>query len=92
MQFRSFFPIMGRKFGVMNVALNYVNQYRSNSSLSRHENSITGTIHHDPNKVLMLVVKLEDGSRNDGNGPRLYDLFPTINGEKRTDLFIRRTK
>jgi len=81
-----------RKFGVMNVAFNYVNQYKSNSSLSRHKNSITGTLNHNPNEVLMLVVKLEDGSRIDGNGPKLYELFPTINGEKRTDLLVGITK
>jgi len=81
-----------RRVGIFNVAANYVNSYRSDSSQSRQKNSITGTIPWNPNDVEMLVVKLEDGSRFDGSGPRLYELIPVVNGEKRPDLLVGITK
>jgi len=79
-----------RTFGVFNVAANYVNTYKSDSSQSRAKNSITGTI---PNEnmipeLLQLVVKLEDGSRMDGGGPRVYDITPIVNGVERPELLI----
>ncbi|MBT4483511.1 MAG: hypothetical protein HOC71_07520 [Candidatus Latescibacteria bacterium] len=77
-----------RKLGVFNVSANYVNTYRSDSAQSRQSNSITGSIHYDPQDVLMLVVKVEDGSRFDGNGPRLYDIYPVIDGKKRPELLV----
>lgn len=36
-----------RKFGIFNVAANYVNTYKTDSAQSRAKNSITGTIAHD---------------------------------------------
>jgi len=81
-----------RTFGIFNVAANYVNTYRSDTSQSRAKNSITGTISWNPNDVLMLVVKLEDGSRFDAGGPQLFELYPIINGVKRPDLLVGITK
>jgi len=81
-----------RKFGIFNVAANYVNTYKSDSSQSRAKNSITGTIPWKPSRPLMLVVKLEDGSRFDGGGPRLYEIYPVVNGVKRPDLLVGITR
>jgi len=77
-----------RQFGIFNVAANYVNTYKSDSSQSRSSNSITGTIPHNPSDVKMLIVKVEDGSRLDGGGPHIYDLYPVINGKKRPELLV----
>ncbi len=81
-----------RQFGVFNIAANYVNTYRSDSSQSRASNSITGTIPYNPAAPEILVVKLEDGSRIDRGGPRMYDLYPVVNGKKRPDLLVGITK
>ena len=77
-----------RRLGIFNIAANYVNTYKSDSSQSRSSNSITGTVPSNPSKTLMVVVKLEDGSRFDGSGPRLYDIFPVVNGVKRPDALV----
>jgi hypothetical protein len=77
-----------RQMGVLKLAANYVNTYRGNSSLSRNQNSITGTMSHKPDKPLMIVVKLEDASRFDGNGPMIYDIYPVINGTKMPELLV----
>lgn len=87
-----------KKFGIFNVAANYVNQYKADSTQPRHfsnktiasdiRDSVTGQISYDPEKVLMLVVKLEDGSRWDGSGPRIYDLVPVIEGVERPELLV----
>ncbi|MCE5252353.1 hypothetical protein LLG96_19305 [bacterium] len=91
-----------RKFGIFNVAANYVNQYKTDSTQPRHfsnktiasdlRDSITGQISYDPEDVLMLVVKLEDGSRFDGNGPRIYSLTPVVDGVERPELLMGITK
>jgi len=83
-----------KKVGIFNIAANYVNAYKSDSSRSRSNNSITGTNPWNPNSILttgnnpMIVVKLEDGSRWDAGGPRLIDIYPTINGVVRKDLLV----
>ncbi len=79
-----------RKFGIFNVAANYVNTYKTDSSQSRGANSITGTIAHDYHlpKPQQLVVKVEDGSRFDAGGPKVYEIFPVVNGVKRPELMI----
>jgi len=83
-----------RSFGVFNVAANYVNTYKTDSAQSRSANSITGTISHDEHlaRPLQLVVKLEDGSRYDGGGPRIFDIYPIVNGEPKRELLIGVTK
>ena len=81
-----------RKMGLFNVSANYVNTYRSNSVLSRSQNSLTGTMLHPEalaaNPTLQLAVKVEDGSRFDGGGPRVYDIYPLVNGEVRREYFM----
>ena len=85
-----------RKLGIINVAANYINTYKSDSALSRSNNSFTGTLAGerwgDPymvlERTLQIVVKLEDGSRFDGGGPRIYEIYPEINGVARKDLLI----
>ncbi|HDY89456.1 MAG TPA: hypothetical protein ENH82_15240, partial [bacterium] len=79
-----------RRLGFFNVAANYVNTYKTDSSQSRRANSITGTISHDEHlaKPLQLVVKIEDGSRFDGGGPKIFDIYPIVNGVKRPELLI----
>lgn len=85
-----------RRFGIFNIAANYVNQYRSDSSQSRQQNSITGTLPWyagmspaaGGEQVRYMVVQVEDGTRFDGGGPRIYDMYPNINGEKRRDLLV----
>jgi len=81
-----------RQVGIFNVSANYVNTYRSNSAISRSNNSMTGTILHDEElskyEPLQFAVKIEDGSRYDGNGARIYDILPIINGVERRDLFV----
>jgi len=88
-----------RKFGVFNVAANYVNTYRSDSVQSRSNNSYTGTLPDEMvdgvpygasrlKRPLQLVVKVEDGSRFDGGGPKVYELFPEVNGVARRDLMV----
>jgi len=91
-----------RKFGVFNVAANYVNQYKTDSTQARHfsnktmmsdvRDSVTGTINYDPEEVLMLVVKLEDGSKFDGFGPRVYNLVPVVEGVERPELLMGITR
>jgi len=79
-----------RTFGIFNVAANYVNTYKSDSSQSRAKNSITGTVPNE-NMIpesLQFVVKLEDGSRMDGGGPRIYNIIPIVNGVERPELLI----
>ena len=83
-----------RQFGIFNIAANYVNQYRSDTSQSRQKNSITGTLPYyagstpaqGGEQVRYMVVQVEDGSRYDGGGPVIYDMYPVINGEKRPEL------
>jgi len=77
-----------RKFGIFNFAMNYVNQYRSDSSQSRQKNSITGTMPYNMPDVLYVVVKLEDESRKDAGGPRLYDLAPVLDGVRNDSLLV----
>ena len=87
-----------KKFGVFNVAANYVNQYKTDSTQARRfsnktissdiRDSVTGQISFDPEKVLMLVVKLEDGSRWDDGGPRIYDIVPIIEGVEHPELLV----
>lgn len=80
-----------RKFGLFNVAANYVNTYRTDSTQSRAKNSITGTIPNSDHylaKPLQLVVKYEDQSRYDGGGPRIYDIYPIVNGKERRELLV----
>ena len=78
--------------GLFNVSANYVNTYRSNSVLSRSENSLTGTMLHEEllenNPTLQIAVKVEDGSRYDAGGPRIYDIYPVVNGVERRELFM----
>jgi hypothetical protein len=85
-----------RTMGLFNMSANYVNTYRSNSSMSRSQNSMTGTLGNDDvnqdYRTLQLAVKVEDGSRYDGGGPRVYDIYPVINGKPRRDLFKGITK
>lgn len=81
-----------RQVGILNIAANYVNTYKSDSSISRNQNSITGTISHTPDVTSMLVVKLEDASRFDGNGPTLFELIPVINGQERPELLVGITR
>ena len=91
-----------RQVGIFNIAANYVNQYKTDSTQARHyanktivsdvRDSLTGQISYDPEPVLMLVVKLEDGSRYDGNGPRIYDLVPIVEGEEKPELLLGITK
>jgi len=79
-----------RKFGLFNVAANYVNTYRTDATQSRAKNSITGTIPESYDEYLarplQLVVKFEDQSRFDGGGPRVYDIYPIVNGKERREL------
>ncbi len=88
-----------RKLGVFNVSANYVNTYRSDTTQSRSNNSITGTLPDEMTdnvpygssrlpRPIQLVVKLEDGSSFDAGGPRLYDIFPEVNGVARRDLLV----
>ncbi len=51
---------------------------------------MTGTIAHEKRlpKPSQLVVKLEDGSRFDGGGPRIYDIYPIVNGVERRELLV----
>jgi len=98
-----------RQFGILNVAANYVNVYKSDSSQSRSysntsiisdlRDSVTGTMprpigeQYFPEKVKKLVVKIEDGSKFDSdNGPRIYDIYPIIEGQPRYDLLIGITR
>jgi len=83
-----------RNLGIFNIAANYVNTYTSDSAQSRAKNSITGTIAHDRMLLepLQLVVKLEDGSRFDGGGPRIYDILPVVNGVERPELLVGVTR
>ena len=79
-----------RRFGLFNVAANYVNTYKTDSAKSRRKNSITGTISNDHHlaQPLQLVVKIEDGSRFDGGGPKIYDIYPIVNGKPMNKLLI----
>jgi len=91
-----------RKLGLVNIAANYVNTYKSNSSLSRSQNSITGTIANGPvydnagnlvnaghiKEPKQIVVKIEDQSRYDGGGPRIYEIYPVVDGVPRPELLI----
>ena len=79
-----------RKLGVFNIAANYVNTYKTDSTQSRYNNSMTGTVAHEGRlpKPRQLVVKLEDGSRFDGGGPRIYDIYPIVNGEPMPKLLV----
>jgi len=91
-----------RSFGVFNVAANYVNQYKTDSTQPRNfanktigtdiRDSVTGQISYDPETVMMLVVKLEDGSRFDGNGPRIYNLVPVVEGVEKPELLMGITR
>ncbi|MBN1291919.1 MAG: hypothetical protein JXB48_08780 [Candidatus Latescibacteria bacterium] len=91
-----------RAFGIFNVAANYVNQYKTDSTQARHfsnkqiisdvRDSVTGQISFNPEPVLMLVVKLEDGSRHDGKGPRLLNLVPIIEGVEKPELLMGITR
>jgi len=87
---------MERQVGIFNVSANYVNTYRSNSAISRSNNSMTGTLLNDEKLVefrpLQFAVKVEDGSRYDAGGPRVYDIYPVINGKIRRDMFVAVTK
>lgn len=83
---------LDKQFGIFNIAANYVNTYRSDTSQSRAKNSITGTVPWNAANTNMLVVKLEDGSRFDGNGPKLFEIYPIVNGVKRPDLLVGITK
>lgn len=84
------------KFGILNVAANYVNMYKSASDQARHfsgssllsdiRDSMTGDVPTNPETVQYLVVKVEDGSRFDAGGPRIYDMQLLINGEPRKDM------
>lgn len=91
-----------RKLGVVNLSANYVNTYKSNSALSRSQNSITGTIANGPvyNSAgqeantghipvpLQIAVKIEDQSRYDQGGPRIYEIYPIVDGVPRPELLI----
>lgn len=85
-----------RNVGIFNVAANYVNTYKSDSSQSRAKNSITGTVPNEAylneTRPLQLVIKLEDGSRYDGGGPKIYEIYPIINGKVRKELLVGITK
>ncbi|MFC1512025.1 hypothetical protein ACFL5H_02375 [Candidatus Latescibacterota bacterium] len=85
-----------RRMGIFDVSANYVNTYRSNSAISRSNNSMTGTLLHEEKlkefRPVQFAVKVEDGSRYDGGGPRVYDIFPVINGKIRRDMFVGVTK
>lgn len=89
-----------RTFGVFNVAANYVNQYKTDSTQPRSftnkkivsdiRDSVTGQVSWNPETMhpTYMVVKLEDGSRHDEGGPRVYDIFPVISGQERRDLLV----
>lgn len=91
-----------RKIGLLNVAANYVNMYKSDSSNNRSfssnsivsdiRDSMTGDISHSPEEISLLVVKVEDGSQFDGNGPRIYDMYPVVEGVPRKDLLVGITR
>ncbi|MDP2982003.1 MAG: hypothetical protein Q8O92_01565 [Candidatus Latescibacter sp.] len=98
-----------RQFGIINVAANYVNTYKSDSTQGRTfsansifsdiRDSVTGNMprpiqaQYFPEQVSMLVVKVEDGSRFDNdNGPRLYDIYPVVEGQPRKDLLVGITR
>jgi hypothetical protein len=85
-----------RKFGILNVAANYVNTYKSASDQARHysgatmlsdiRDSMTGSVPTNPEEVQYLVVKVEDGSRFDAGGPRIYDMQMLVEGIPRKDM------
>lgn len=87
-----------RKFGILNVAANYVNMYKSNSQSSRSyrssslisdiRDSVTGELSPDPEEVSYLVVKVEDGSQFDAGGPRIFDMQMIVEGVLRKDLLV----
>ncbi len=91
-----------RQFGVLNVAANYVNQYKTDSAQARRfsgksifsdiRDSATGSIPSNPEEVQMLVVKVEDGSRFDAGGPRIYDIMAVVEGVPRKDLLVGITR
>ncbi|MFA6471872.1 MAG: hypothetical protein WCU00_07510, partial [Candidatus Latescibacterota bacterium] len=71
----------------------------ANSLFSDISDSITGTMPESigdvvyPEEVNLLVVKFEDGSRFDSNnGPRIYDLYPIVEGQPRKDLLVGITR
>lgn len=91
-----------RKIGLLNVAANYVNTYKSDTTKPRQfsnesligdvRDSATGSIARTPEEIQLLVVKVEDGSHWDGNGPRIYDIYPVIEGVPRKNLLVGITK
>jgi hypothetical protein len=91
-----------RRIGLLNIGANYVNMYKSNSTETRSfrnesfitdmRDSMTGDLPRDPEAVTMLVVKVEDGSHFDGNGPRIFDIYPVVEGVPRKDLLVGITR
>ncbi|MHB9029156.1 MAG: hypothetical protein ACYC9O_10325 [Candidatus Latescibacterota bacterium] len=91
-----------RQFGILNVAANYVNQYKSDSAQARRytsqsifsdvRDSATGSVPSKPELVQMLVVKVEDGSRFDAGGPQIHDMYAIVEGVPRKDLLVGITR
>lgn len=87
-----------RQMGVLNVAANYVNTYKTNgenyrsvgasSLFSDIRDSATGTLSGNLETVKYLVVKVEDDSHVSGDGPRIYDMYPTVSGTAYKDWLV----